>query len=210
MAVDADHGLVDVGNPVDEGLDHGAHMLRRRVSDRVGNVDRGRAGGDRRFDDLAQKVPLGPRGVLRRELDVVAVTGRPFDPGDRAGDDLLAGHLQLELAVDRARRQEHVDPRRLRGLEGFPRAIDVDVAAAGQTADRGPADLRFGAKWFETFRGNGEGVTFDAWRSALPPPLSPLLMRGRPLNGEARLRAGQSQRFIDELDAWQPTEQPGS
>ena len=66
---------------------------------------------------------------------------------------------------------------------------------------------RFGARWFETFRGE---LDFDAWCAALPAPLSPLLMRGRPINREARRRAGQPEPFLDRLDAWQPDDLPGS
>jgi uncharacterized ferritin-like protein (DUF455 family) len=68
------------------------------------------------------------------------------------------------------------------------------------------AHVRFGATWFARFRGE---LSFDAWRSALPPPLTPLLMRGRPLHRQARARAGQPESFLDELDAWQP-DAPGS
>jgi uncharacterized ferritin-like protein (DUF455 family) len=64
----------------------------------------------------------------------------------------------------------------------------------------------FGVRWFERLRGPLE---FEAWRRALPPPLSPLLMRGTPLHREARRSAGQSERFLDELEAWQP-DSPGS
>ena len=68
------------------------------------------------------------------------------------------------------------------------------------------AHVRFGARWFAVFTG---GLDFDGWRSALPAPLSPLLMRGRPLHREARRRAGIPEPFLDRLDAWQP-EPPGS
>jgi uncharacterized ferritin-like protein (DUF455 family) len=69
------------------------------------------------------------------------------------------------------------------------------------------AHARFGAKWFEHFAGTLE---FDAWRRALPAPLSPMLMRGRPIQREMRRRAGQSERFLDELDAWIPEPLPPS
>jgi uncharacterized ferritin-like protein (DUF455 family) len=69
------------------------------------------------------------------------------------------------------------------------------------------AHVRFGARWFEAFLGDLE---FDAWRAALPAPLSPLLMRGRPIHREARRRAGQPEPFLDRLDAWQPDDLPGS
>ena len=63
------------------------------------------------------------------------------------------------------------------------------------------AHVRFGAHWFEAFAG---GLDFDTWRDALPRPLSPMLMRGRPLERLARTRAGFSPSFLDRLDAWQP------
>jgi uncharacterized ferritin-like protein (DUF455 family) len=63
------------------------------------------------------------------------------------------------------------------------------------------AHVRFGARWFETFR---SALDFETWRRALPSPLSPMLMRGTPLHREARRSAGQTERFLDELEAWQP------
>lgn len=70
------------------------------------------------------------------------------------------------------------------------------------------AHVRFGARWFQTF--GSASLDFEAWRLALPSPLSPLLMRAKPLNREARRKAGQSETFLDELDAWQPLDSPGS
>lgn len=69
------------------------------------------------------------------------------------------------------------------------------------------AHVRFGARWFEAFHGR---LDFDSWKAALPPPLSPMLMRGRPLHRDARRRAGQPESFLDELDAWQPDDLPES
>jgi uncharacterized ferritin-like protein (DUF455 family) len=63
------------------------------------------------------------------------------------------------------------------------------------------AHARFGAEWFVRL---GGPLTFAAWRDALPPPLSPMLMRGSPIQREARERAGFSPVFLDELEAWQP------
>lgn len=67
------------------------------------------------------------------------------------------------------------------------------------------AHVRFGVRWFEYFKG---GLDFEAWAAALPPPLSPMLMRGRPLHREARKRAGQTDPFLDALDAWEPQPEP--
>jgi uncharacterized ferritin-like protein (DUF455 family) len=63
------------------------------------------------------------------------------------------------------------------------------------------AHVRFGVQWFAALSGPLE---FDAWRRALPPPLSPMLMRGSPIAKKARLHAGVPERFIEELTAWQP------
>jgi uncharacterized ferritin-like protein (DUF455 family) len=67
------------------------------------------------------------------------------------------------------------------------------------------AHVRFGVRWFQRFTG---GLDFAAWSEALPPPLSPLLMRGRPLRRDPRKRAGQTDQFLDELEAWEPKDLP--
>jgi uncharacterized ferritin-like protein (DUF455 family) len=61
------------------------------------------------------------------------------------------------------------------------------------------AHARFAAEWFVRFRSE---LAFDTWRTALPAPLTPLLMRGRPIHRDARLRAGQPPAFIEALDSW--------
>lgn len=89
----------------------------------------------------------------------------------------------------------------------FRDAGDEEGARAQEVVGREEiAHVRFGAKWFERFAGPLE---FEAWRRALPPPLTPLLMRGRPIDRATRLRAGQPERFVAELEAWQP-DSPGS
>jgi uncharacterized ferritin-like protein (DUF455 family) len=61
--------------------------------------------------------------------------------------------------------------------------------------------VRFAARWFRELVGP---LTFDTWRAMLPAPLSPMLMRGAPVDREARLRSGMDEAFIDELEAWEP------
>ena len=63
------------------------------------------------------------------------------------------------------------------------------------------AHVRFSLRWFSRLTG---GLDFDTWVAHLPPPLSPLLMRGAPLNREARLAAGFPAAFIDALTRWEP------
>lgn len=90
----------------------------------------------------------------------------------------------------------------------FREAGDEESARIQEVVGREEiAHARFGARWFAEFTG---GLSFESWRRALPPPLSPLLMRGKPLQREVRGRAGQPNDFLDELEAWQPVDLPGS
>jgi uncharacterized ferritin-like protein (DUF455 family) len=61
--------------------------------------------------------------------------------------------------------------------------------------------VAFAAHWFEKLTGQ---LTFDAWQAALPAPLSPMVLRGDPLDREARGKAGLDTAFLDALQAWQP------
>ena len=72
VAMHRPHGAVGIGNPLAQRRDEGAELPGHRIADGVGNVDRGRARGDRRLDQPAQEVELGAASVLGRELDVVA------------------------------------------------------------------------------------------------------------------------------------------
>lgn len=89
----------------------------------------------------------------------------------------------------------------------FREAGDEEGARAQEIVGREEiAHVRFGVTWFEAF---SKTLDFATWRRALPEPLTPLLMRGTPLQREARRRAGQPERFLDELETWSP-DTPGS
>jgi uncharacterized ferritin-like protein (DUF455 family) len=60
--------------------------------------------------------------------------------------------------------------------------------------------VRFAVGWFERWTG---GQSFDAWCAALPPPLSPLVLRGKAFDRAARASAGMSEPFLDALERWQ-------
>jgi uncharacterized ferritin-like protein (DUF455 family) len=65
------------------------------------------------------------------------------------------------------------------------------------------AHVAFAAHWFARF--TGRPLDYETWRAALPPPLSPSLLQGRPLNRDARLRAGFDAEFLARLEAEPPT-----
>ncbi len=84
----------------------------------------------------------------------------------------------------------------------FRAAGDEEGAAIQERVAREEiAHVRFGAEWFRHFAG---GLDFERWREALPEPLSPMLMRGKPLDREARSAAGLDDDFLDALESWTP------
>lgn len=56
--------------------------------------------------------------------------------------------------------------------------------------------VRFGLHWF---RRETQRDDFVHWASLLPPPMSPILMRGEPIDRSARARAGFSEAFTEAL-----------
>ena len=60
------------------------------------------------------------------------------------------------------------------------------------------AHVRFALRWLEELAGP---VDFDRWAALLPAPLTPVLMRGEPMDRAARQRAGLDTVFLDRLAA---------
>lgn len=58
--------------------------------------------------------------------------------------------------------------------------------------------VRFAAQWFAHWTG---GLDFARWQQELPAPLTPALLRGRPINRTARRAAGLTDAFLDALEA---------
>jgi uncharacterized ferritin-like protein (DUF455 family) len=94
----------------------------------------------------------------------------------------------------------------LEHTERFARWFDYVGDALGaelqrQVGREEVAHVRFAARWFKRWTGSDD---FSTWREALPEPLTPLLMRGKMLNREARRKAEMSEAFIDALSTWRP------
>lgn len=70
-----------------------------------------------------------------------------------------------------------------------------------RVANEEVAHVRFATRWFKRWSGTDD---FETWVDYLPRPLSPLLMRGKTINKQARLNAGMSEAFIDRLARYQP------
>lgn len=67
--------------------------------------------------------------------------------------------------------------------------------------------VRFGVKWFNVLLGTAQEQPIDPkiWRSLLPKPLSPMVMRGPPLDKAKRRSAGQSEALILAIETYDPT-----
>jgi len=83
------------------------------------------------------------------------------------------------------------------------RAVGDERGAALQehVAREEIAHVAFGAHWFRQFTG---GLSFETWCKTLPEPLSPMVMRGDPLDRAAREQAGMDVAFLNALEQWQP------
>ena len=64
------------------------------------------------------------------------------------------------------------------------------------------AHVAFARTWFERLA--GAPLDYEAWCEALPPPLTPSVLHGKPLNRVARKRAGLDEHFLARLEAQPP------
>jgi uncharacterized ferritin-like protein (DUF455 family) len=89
----------------------------------------------------------------------------------------------------------------------FREAGDEEAARIEEVVGREEIPhVRFALRWFVRLspRVRAGEALFDAWRASLPEPLSPILMRGKPIARELRARAGQGGAFLEALEAFEP------
>ena len=66
-----------------------------------------------------------------------------------------------------------------------------------QVAAEEVGHVRFAARWFAEFTG---GLDFDSWSAHIPPPVTPTMLRRKPINTRDRSRAGLDQEFLGRLE----------
>ena len=117
------------------------------------------------------------------------------------GEGEVLHQVRLPQPV-RAHETPRLLPAALGHRDGAARAGDETAARLQATiGEEEIPHVAFGAHWFTQWRG---ALDFDDWAAQLPAPMSPMLMRGKPINREDRLRAGYPEAFLDRLAAWQP------
>ena len=140
VAVDGQLDPAQLRHQLVEAVQVAGVLLRGRVPDRVGDVDHGRALGDRDRADLGRELDLRPGRVHRRELDVLAVGLRQRHGGLCLPLDVVAGALQLVLDVDVGGRDERVDPRALGVLDRPPGGVDIRLVGPREATDHRALD----------------------------------------------------------------------
>ena len=87
-------------------------------------------------------------------------------------------------------------------------AGDADAARILERIERDEVGhVAFAARWFAEL--SGAPLDYARWRAALPAPLTPALLRGRPLNRGARARAGFDEAFLARLESEPATSTKG-
>ena len=115
VAMHREHGALDARHVRAQIADALEHLRRRRVADRVRNIQRAGAGVEHGAEHFGEVVGLGADRVFGGEFDVVAQLARAADRGDRGVDHLRLAHVELVLAMQRAGGEEDVDAPRAAG-----------------------------------------------------------------------------------------------
>src|SRR5208282_4492915 len=105
-----------------------------------GNIERGCAGFDDRIEHLAEEFGVGTRGVFGGKFYVGAERFGEGDGFAGVGEALLARDAEFVVQVNVGSGEEDVNARVGGVLQGFPGALDIGAAGAGEARDDGAAD----------------------------------------------------------------------
>ena len=129
----ADYSVLDAFDVFEQIGHERSVLLRHRVADRIGYVDRRRTGPDCCAKDTNEEVPVRTRRVFRRKLDIRAIFLSAPHRFGRRFDGLVVRDAQLVLEMQVRRRKERMDARRFSMPERLPSCVDV----AGRRSRKG-------------------------------------------------------------------------
>ncbi len=135
MAMHRENGLVGIGDALYQIGDGRAELLRHAITYGVGDIQGSRPGSDHRLQNPAQEIFIRTAGVFRGKFDIVGKFPCAFDGFDGIVDDLLRGHVQFHLHMDRRGGDKGMDAATSRTFQGFAGAVYVLLQRPGQTAD---------------------------------------------------------------------------
>ena len=127
--------------------------------------------------------------------------GHPDKICDRISDAVVDKFLLMGLGLEGANLEHSA-----RFAAAFRAAGDEAGARILERVEHEEvAHVAFAVHWFEHF--TELPLDYDTFRAALPEPLTPAALQGRPLNRDARARAGFNEVFLARLAAEPPTSQ---
>ncbi len=141
VAVHRDDGLVDVGYPVEQGLDDAGELGRDRIAHGVRNVDGAGSGLDGGFHHAAEVIDRGAARILAGELHVIGVAAGVLDGADPHLQHVLEALLQLAFDMDGGGGDKGVDAKRLGDFERLTGGIDVFLQSPGEGTDPAILDV---------------------------------------------------------------------
>ena len=162
MTMHRNDRFVDIRHPIENRVDYPGKMLRCRIPDRIGDIDRRSATGDRGLHDTAQKIDPGTARVFRRKLHIAAQPSRKFDAYTDHGEHVIFGFTEFFLDVDRRCTDKGMNARPLSRLYRLCTGNDVLFNEARKSADhRAPYLARNGRYRFEIARRRYGKSRFD-------------------------------------------------
>jgi len=139
VAMRAEYDTVGARNALPHGAEHRCVLDRQGIPHRVRKIDRGRARGDGRFHDAAQKLQIAARRVLGRELNVVRIAAGALHGLACPLEALVAAEPQLALEMQVGGGDDDVHPGPRSRSHGLTGQVDVPVVAARERGDHGTA-----------------------------------------------------------------------
>jgi len=168
-----------------------------------------------RFADAEPRFREGLLGICRDEIRHMNIYQAEIERlGFRVGDfpvrdwfwqrvPLCASKLEFVALMGMGLEGANLDHAPFFGRR-LMRAGDTRAAGVQELIAREEiGHVRFAVYWFERWT---NGQSFETWRAALPKPLSPLLMRGKEFDRQARSSAGMNAPFVAALESWQSSE----
>src|SRR5260221_565725 len=87
---------------------------------------------------LAEKIRIGTGRILGRKFNILTQRFSEADRLARLLQTLLPRDAQLVLKMNIGSGQNHMNTRPRRALQGFPRALDVEMTRARECSNNGP------------------------------------------------------------------------
>ena len=154
-----DH-LIRTRDPFTHHGENARHILRQRITDRIGDIDGGGTRLDGRFHTTAEEIRVRPRAIFRRPFHIIRMLAGEFNTAGHQIQHLFRFKPQLDTHMQRTGRDKSMYPLARRRLHRLSRPQNISRRRARQATNHRPIlgkTLRNGQHTFKIpGRGNGE------------------------------------------------------